>query len=82
MIQKIMPVGENDYKKILNTKNNKSIFFNSINANTESNSLFTNDSKYDNYINPNSKEKEKEIKKNIIDDSISKERNEYRYFTE
>ena len=68
--------GENDYKKILNTKNNKSIFFNSINANTESNSLFTNDSKYDNYINPNNKEKEKEIKKNIIDDSINKEKNE------
>ena len=60
--------GENDYKKILNTKNNKSIFFNSINANTESNSLFTNDSKYDNYINPNNKEKEKEIKKNIIEE--------------
>ena len=68
--------GENDYKKILNTKNNKSIFFNSINANTESNSLFANDSKYDNYINPNNKEKEKEIKKNIIDDSINKEKNE------
>ena len=39
--------GENDYKKILNNKiNNKSIFGNSsINANTETNSLFTNDSK-------------------------------------
>ena len=55
--------GENDYKKILNTKNNKSIFFNSINANTESNSLFTNDSKYDNYINPNNKEKNEEEKR-------------------
>ena len=85
--------GDNDYKKILNNKNNKTIFSNSINANTESNSLFTNDSKIDfskfninnninkNFINLNNnnekiKEKENEIKKNIIDDSDSKEKNE------
>ena len=82
--------GENDYKKILNTKINKSIFSNSINANTESNSLFTNDSKNEfskfnlinnninaNCINPNNNIiKEKDIKKNIIGDSIDKEKNE------
>ena len=77
--------GENDYKKILNNKiNNKSIFGNSsINANTETNSLFTNDSKMEpsklafnnKIINPNLIN-ENEIKENIIDNSINKEKNE------
>ena len=77
--------GENDYKKILKSKiNNKSIFGNSsINANTETNSLFTNDSKMEpsklvfnkNIINQNLIN-ENEIKKNIIDDPIDKEKNE------
>ena len=77
--------GENDFKKILNTKiNNKSIFGNSsINANTETNSLFTNDSKMEpsklafnnKIINPNLIN-ENEIKENIIDNSINKEKNE------
>ena len=77
--------GENDYKKILNNKiNNKSIFTNSsVNVNTETNSLFTNDSKMEpsklifnnNFINQNII-KENEIKKNIIDDPIDKEKNE------
>ena len=77
--------GENDYKKILNSKiNNKSIFGNSsINANTETNSLFTNDSKMEpsklafnnKIINPNLIN-ENEIKENIIDNSINKEKNE------
>ena len=77
--------GENDFKKILNTKiNNKSIFGNSsINANTETNSLFTNDSKMEpsklafnnRIINPNLIN-ENEIKENIIDNSINKEKNE------
>ena len=78
--------GENDYKILLNN-NNKSIFSNSsINANTETNSLFTNASKVeasninnninnDNNIN-NYIIKENEIKKNIIDDNIKNEKNE------
>ena len=70
--------GENDYKKLLNTKNNKSIFYNSsINTNTESNSLFTNDSKMEfskfkfnnknniNFVGKNNLKKEKEKEKEI-----------------
>ena len=70
--------GENDYKILLN--NNKSIFSNSsINANTETNSLFTNASKVEtSNINNNNINnyliKEKEIKKNIIDDNIKNEK--------
>lgn len=79
--------GENDYKKLLNNENNNSIFLiNSINSNTETNSLFTNDSKIDfskmnlNKYNMNKDNKniitEKEIKQSIIDDSLNKENNE------
>ena len=77
--------GENDYKKILDNKiNNKSVFTNSsVNVNTETNSLFTNDSKMEpsklafnnKIINPNLIN-ENEIKENIIDNSINKEKNE------
>ena len=79
--------GENDYKQLLNNKNNNSIFSSSINANTETNSLFTNDSKFDyskNYNNNNFNInndiiKEREMKNNIIivnNDSLNKGQNE------
>ena len=73
--------GENDYKILLNN-NNKSIFSNSsINANTETNSLFTNASKVEaSNINNNNINnyiiKENEIKKNVIDENITNEQNE------
>ena len=70
--------GENDYKNLLNTNNSNSLFLsNSINSNTETNSLFTNASKMEaSNINNNYIINENEIKNNIMDETIKNEKNE------
>lgn len=67
--------GENDYKNLLNNNNSNSLFLSSsINANTETNSLFTNASKMEvSNLNNNNyiiNENENEIKNNIMNDTI------------
>ena len=69
--------GGNDYKNILNKKEDNTIISNSINTNTETNSLFTNGSKMEiSNNNINNILEEYNIKNNIMNDNANKEKKE------
>ena len=69
--------GGNDYKNILNKKEDNTIISNSINTNTETNSLFTNGSKMEiSNNNINNILEEYNIKSNIMNDNANKEKKE------
>ena len=69
--------GGNDYKNILNKEENNTIISNSINTNTETNSLFTNGSKMEiSNNNINNILEEYNIKNNIMNDNANKEKKE------